>query len=140
MLYVDTSALVPAFIREATSDAVLELLESTDERIALSEWSLVEFASAASMKVRVGEITRRFANQATLRARAFAEKYCVIAVPGQTEFRQAAAMIATDGIKLRAGDALHLAIANSLSARGILCLDKAMAEGAKALGMSVVSV
>jgi len=43
-------------------------------------------------------------------------------------------------LKLRAGDALHLAIAESLSAQGILCLDDAMIEGAKSLGMNVVTV
>ena len=38
------------------------------------------------------------------------------------------------------GDALHLAIAASLSAQGILCLDDAMIESAKSLGMKVVTV
>ena len=43
-------------------------------------------------------------------------------------------------MKLRAGDALHLAIAASLGGLGILCLDDAMIESAKALGMTVVTV
>jgi predicted transcriptional regulator YheO len=43
-------------------------------------------------------------------------------------------------LKLRAGDALHLAIAASLSAKGILCLDDAMIESARSLGMNAVTV
>ncbi|TMH87168.1 MAG: type II toxin-antitoxin system VapC family toxin, partial [Betaproteobacteria bacterium] len=45
MIYVDTSALVPVFIREPKSEAVIAWLESSGERLAISEWSLVEFAS-----------------------------------------------------------------------------------------------
>ncbi|MCI4428432.1 MAG: type II toxin-antitoxin system VapC family toxin, partial [Burkholderiales bacterium] len=51
MIYVDTSALVPVFIREPKSEAVIGWLESSGERLAISEWSLVEFASAAAIKV-----------------------------------------------------------------------------------------
>jgi len=42
-------------------------------------------------------------------------------------------------LKLRAGDALHLAIAESLNTHGLLCLDQAMIKSAKALGMTVAS-
>jgi predicted nucleic acid-binding protein len=45
-----------------------------------------------------------------------------------------------DAFKLRAGDALHLAIAESLNAQVILCLDDAMTESAKLLGMAVARV
>jgi hypothetical protein len=38
------------------------------------------------------------------------------------------------------GDALHLAIAGSLNAQGVICLDAAMIESAKSLGMKVVTV
>jgi hypothetical protein len=63
-----------------------------------------------------------------------------VAVPGRDEFRRAAELAGDDALKLRAGDALHLAIAESLSAQGILCLDDAMIESAKSLGMNVVTV
>ena len=43
-------------------------------------------------------------------------------------------------LKLRAGDALHLAIAASLNAQAILCLDDAMIESAKVLGINVVTL
>ncbi len=140
MIYVDTSALVPVFIREPKSEAVIGWLESSGERLAISEWSLVEFASAAAIKVRTGHAAANLAKQAIARVQKFAQKHCTVAVPGREEFRRAAELAGDDALKLRAGDALHLAIAASLSAQAILCLDNAMIESAKLLGMTVVTV
>ena len=140
MIYVDTSALVPVFIREPKSEAVISWIESSGERLAISEWSLVEFASAAAIKVRTGQTAANLAKQATARVREFARKHCMVAVPRREEFRRAADLLGDGTLKLRAGDALHLAIAASLSAQGILCLDDAMIESAKSLGMNVVRV
>ena len=139
MIYIDTSALVPAFIREAKSEAVIAWLESSGERLAISEWSLVEFASAAAIKVRTAQATANLAKQATARVREFARSHCMVAVPGREEFRRAAELAGDHALKLRAGDALHLAIAASLSAQGLLCLDDALTESARSLGMNVVT-
>ena len=140
MIYVDTSALVPIFIREPKSEAVIGWLESSGERLAISEWSLVEFASAAAIKVRTGQAEASLAKQATARVHQFAQRHCTVAIPGRAEFRRAAEWAGDGTLKLRAGDALHLAIASSLSAQGILCLDDAMIESARSLGMNVVTV
>jgi predicted nucleic acid-binding protein len=140
MIYVDTSALVPVFIREPKSEAVVAWIESSGERLAISEWSLVEFASAAAIKVRTGQAEANVVKQATARVHEFAQKHCVVAVPGREEFRRAAELAGDSALKLRAGDALHLAIAASLGARGILCLDDVMIESARSLEMNVVTV
>jgi hypothetical protein len=140
MIYVDTSALVPVFIREPKSEAVIEWLESSGERLAVSEWSLVEFASAAAIKVRTGGTTANLAMQAMARVHEFARKHCTVAVPGREEFHRATELAGNGALKLRAGDALHLAIAEKLNAQGILCLDDAMIESARSLGMNAISV
>jgi uncharacterized protein len=140
MIYVDTSALVPVFIREPKSEAVVEWIESSGERLAISEWSLVEFASAAAIKVRTGQTVASLAKQSTARLHEFVQKHCTVAVPGREEFRRAAELAADGALKLRAGEALHIAIAASLSVQGILCLDDTMTEGARSLGMNVVTV
>ncbi len=140
MIYVDTSALVPVFIRDSKSEAVIGWLESSGERLAISEGSLGEFASALAIKVRTGQTAANLAKQATARVREFAQKHCTVAVPGREEFRRAAELAGDDTLKLRAGNALHLAIAASLSAQGILCLDDAMIQSAKSLRMNVVTV
>ncbi len=140
MFYVDTSALVPIFIREPKSEAVMSWIEATDERLAISEWALVEFASATAIKVRTGHASATLAKQAISRVREFAQKNCTVVVPGREEFRRAAELAVDGTLKLRAGDALHLAIAASLGAKGLLCLDDEMIAGAKSLGMNVAAI
>jgi len=138
MVYIDTSALVPVFIREPKSDAVLDWLEESSDPIAVSEWTLVEFASASSIKLRTGQTTRNFTRQAASRLKTFVRNHCTVAVPGRETFQRAAELAADPRLKLRAGDALHLAIAASLNVRGLVCLDEAMITSAKALGLKVI--
>jgi len=140
MIYADTSALVPAFIREPKSDAVLAWLEASGERLLVSEWAIAEFASATSIKVRTGQIEGAIARQAMARFLDFAQKHCSIAAPQRAEFRRAAELAGDVGLKLRAGDALHLAIAEASNVQGVLCLDEMMGDGAKAIGLRVVTI
>jgi len=140
MIYIDTSALVPAFIREPKSEAILAWIETTGERMLVSEWTITEFSSAAAIKVRTGDIAPAMAKQARGRFLDFAQDHCSIAVPQRAEFRRAAELASDASLKLRAGDALHLAIAEASKAQGILCLDEAMQAGAKMIGLNVVPV
>ena len=140
MVYIDTSALVPAFIREPKSEAILAWLETTGEGLVVSEWSITEFSSAAAIKVRTGEVASAMAKQARTRFLEFAQEHCSIAVPQRAEFRRAAELAGDTNLKLRAGDALHLAIAEASKVQGILCLDETMSAGAKTIGLNVVSV
>lgn len=140
MVYIDTSALVPAFIREPKSEAVLAWIETSGEGLVVSEWSITEFSSAAAIKVRTGEVAPAMAKQARTRFLEFAQEHCSIAVPQRAEFRRAAELAGDTNLKLRAGDALHLAIAQASKVQGILCLDETMSTGAKAIGLNVVSV
>jgi len=103
MVYVDTSALVPVFIREAKSKAVIAWLESSGERLAISEWSLVEFASAVAIKVRTGQAAAKLAKQAIARVREFAQKHCTVAVPGRKEFHRAAELAGNGAFNLSGG-------------------------------------
>ena len=67
MVYIDTSALVPAFIREPKSEAVLAWIETSGEGLVISEWAITEFSSAAAIKVRTGEIASAMAKRARTR-------------------------------------------------------------------------
>ena len=140
MIYADTSALIPAFIREPKSDSVLAWLEASGERLVVSEWAIAEFASATSIKVRTGQIEGAIAKQAMTRFLDFAQKHCSIAAPQRAEFRRAAELSGDVDLKLRAGDALHLAFAEASKVKGVLCLDETMSDGAKAIGLHVVTI
>ena len=139
MVYIDTSALVPIFIREPKTEAVLSWLEAAGERVAISEWSLVEFASAAATKVRTGEITATFSRQVGHRLQEFAQQNCILAMPGRDEFRRASELVLDSNLKLRAGDALHVAIAESLGVQAFLSLDEALNASARSVGIPVVA-
>lgn len=135
MVYLDTSALVPLFVREPKSEAVLGWISSSRAPLAVSEWSFVEFASATSIKVRTGQISAHVADQAGTRLEAFAREHCQIVAPGRAAFRLAAELARKPTPGLRAGDALHLAFALNLKAGSLLCLDDAMIAVARSLGL-----
>jgi hypothetical protein len=139
MVYVDTSALVPMFFNEAGTDTVLAWIEASGERLAISDWTLTEFASAAAMKVRARQAPTALARQAVTRCAAFADARLLVAVPGRAEFRRAAALAGDAALELRAGDALHLAIAEAAGASALLVLDRALAAAARAIGLNVVA-
>jgi predicted nucleic acid-binding protein len=140
MIYVDTSALVPMFIREAKSEAVLAWLESSEQRLAISEWTLTELASALAIKVRTGQISAALAEQAWQRCVNFADKHCLVALPNRAEFRRAAELALKAALQIRAGDAVHLAIAQAVQVDGLLTLDKTMQETAQAIGLNTVTI
>lgn len=140
MIYVDTSALVPAFIREPASEAVLSWIETSGESLLVSDWAITEFSSAAAIKVRTGELATTLAKQARTRFLEFVQVHCAVATPQRAEFRRAADLAGNAELKLRAGDALHLAIAEASKVQGILCLDEAMGAGARRVGLNVVRI
>lgn len=60
MIYVDTSFIAPFYIQEATSETVEEiLLNLPTQELAISDWTVVEFASLLSRRVRMGELLTR---------------------------------------------------------------------------------
>jgi predicted nucleic acid-binding protein len=63
-----------------------------------------------------------------------------VATPGRESFQRAAELASESGLNLRAGDALHLAIAASLNATAVVSLDEEMIAAAKVLGMTVVAI
>ncbi len=137
MVYLDTSALVPLFILEPKSEALLGWIASCRDPMAVSEWALVEFASATSIKVRTRQTSAQTARQAVVKLEAFVRDHCQVALPDRATFRRAAELASSPKPALRAGDALHLAIALELNAGSLLCLDDAMAAVARTLGLRV---
>lgn len=138
MVYVDTSVLVPMFLHEASTGAIHSWVESANQSLAISDWSVVEFASAVSIKVRRGHAEASVAKRAVAELREFAARHCSMLTPRPEEFRRAAEPCSDVGANLRGGDALHLAIAESSKVDAILCLDEAMCERARALQIAVI--
>ena len=55
--YLDTSALVPIFIREAQTDAMVSWISQMPEEVAVADLTVAEFRSQLSRRVRKGELT-----------------------------------------------------------------------------------
>ncbi|MGF1674587.1 MAG: type II toxin-antitoxin system VapC family toxin [Rivularia sp. (in: cyanobacteria)] len=57
MIYLDTSFLAPFYIREATNASVETiLLNIPTDKLAISDWTTVEFTSLVSRRVRMNEL------------------------------------------------------------------------------------
>lgn len=139
-IYCDTSILVTALVGEDASDRVLAwLAEKAREKLVISDWCVTEFSSALSVKLRNGAVgTEQRAE--TLAAWAALREASLETVPvAASNFRIAADFCDRAELRIRAGDALHLAIA-AAHGHSIATLDATQANAALELGIPVESV
>ncbi|KPH81538.1 type II toxin-antitoxin system VapC family toxin [Bosea vaviloviae] len=134
-LYLDTSLVVTALVTEPGSEAVLEWLSAhNSDRFVVSDWVVAEFSAALSIKLRTNQID--VVAQGTALAKLGdligGEFECVDVT--REQFRLAATFANRASTRLRAGDALHLAIASSQAIK--LCTrDVRQAEAGAGLGV-----
>ena len=135
--YLDTSLLVTALIPERRSVEVSEWLATFAEELVVSLWTVTEFASALSLKIRLGTLGRPDADAARGELDRLArESFVQIEVTAE-DFRRAARFAGEHELGLRGGDALHLAIAQRSGAT--LCtLDTKQASAGAVLGVQTL--
>ncbi|MGC4028222.1 MAG: type II toxin-antitoxin system VapC family toxin [Steroidobacteraceae bacterium] len=134
MLYLDTSVLVSLLIPEADSPVVRNWIEGQlDEALTTSDWALVEFASAMGIKVRQKALKARQAEEAIGTLGTLAADSLVMQAPTRAACSHAVSLAARFREGLRAGDALHLAVAMEAGADSFATLDRNLAAAAKAL-------
>ena len=141
MLYFDTSFLVPLVLGEATSIAVERFMARLPTgELAVSHWTRVEFSSLLAREVRMGGLKRDAARQADAALEAVVQESFVVVLPESGDFDLAKEYLGEYRTGLRAGDALHLAIARNRRMDTIYSLDKTLLKAGKALGLPMKSL
>jgi predicted nucleic acid-binding protein len=138
MVYFDTSFLVPLVRDEATSAKIERFMARLPiGELAISHWTRVEFASLLARDVRMGGLTSAAAQRANAEFEAVVEESFVVLLPEAGDFDLAMKYLSHHQTGLRAGDALHLAIAGNRRMEAIYSLDKTLLKAGKALGLPV---
>jgi len=138
MVYLDTSAAVPLFVAEPSSDLVDNWLGACDVPVVSSDWIVTEFASALSIKERSGTLSARNAKAAWRSFETFCQLGLRLAPVSRRAFGEAAKMVRRSAHGLRSSDALHLAVALDIGAKTIATLDATMASNAKRFKLKAV--
>lgn len=138
MVYLDTSFVAPLVFAENSSDTVEAfVLKVKPGELTTSLWTQVELSSLVSRKVRMGELSD---SQAEVVRREFdrllGESFEML-VPTAADFAAAVKYLEIPKTGLKAGDALHLAIAANHRAKRILTLDQGFLDGGKLLNLPV---
>ena len=136
MLCIDTSVLVAALTDETATERSQSFLAGAEPaELAIDAWVITEFSSALSIKVRTGQLAPAQRNAVLSEfTRLVGDSFEVLPV-SITTFAAAARLVDQHALGLRAGDALHLAVAIEHGAV-LASLDKRLVEAGTALGAS----
>lgn len=136
-LYIDASALVKAYLSEPESEAVNRILEGRQD-LVVSDLAVTETASALARRRREGKLL----DEAASRAYRLMREHQATGVFRTADLtarvhREADRMLLSLDIPLRAGDALHLALAKSEDAVTVVTFDGRLAVAARRIGLAV---
>jgi uncharacterized protein len=137
-LYLDASVLVPTLVAEAATEVVEAYLHAAGQVRLISDFAAAEVGSGLSRLVRMGllgsaEASARLADFDAWRAGTSAP---VEVHP--SDVRLAYIYVRRFDLRLRAPDALHLAIARRLDAT-LVTLDRRLADAAREFGIAVAT-
>lgn len=109
-LYLDPSVIVPLFVNERRSEALLAWLEDAKETLAISDLATAEFGAAVSRLGRMGILGDNLANSVLERFDEWRADVAEALEIVPADIRVAARLVRNPRPKLLAPDAIHLAI------------------------------
>ena len=134
--YIDTSVFVSAVTAEMDSRRTRAwLAQQQDAGIGISDWGVTEISAALSKKIRRGEITADQRAAALFLLADMIENSLTVLPVSKSHFMHAARLADDFALGLRAGDALHIAIA-SANRLELYTLDKRLAAAGAACGLA----
>ena len=132
-VYVDTSVLVALIVPEPASAAVSRWYVRSRAELVSATWCITEFASALVIKQRTHQIDPLQAQAAWQRFERLIVNDLTLMPLGAEAFHRAAVLAFDAQTALRAGDALHLAVAELAGVRSMATLDRVLARNAERL-------
>ena len=139
-VYVDASAWIALFAQEPGCSKLQDWLASEPGVILTARWCVVEVASGLSIKVRRGELIQSQASQLMDAFEQLVESQVSLLAVAAADYDLATSLCRKASSRLRAGDALHLAIASRAQASHLVTLDKVMASNAELMGIELVQM
>jgi predicted nucleic acid-binding protein len=137
MSYIDTSVLISALTRETATEHAQEWLAAQESDLYISDWTITEFSSALSTKLRTRQISISERNTALAAFNHLMGSSFEILPVSPGHFRTAARFCERSELGLRAGDALHVAVAMEHGTQ-IVTFDRRLAEAGNLLGVNCV--
>ena len=138
MLYFDTSFLAPLVLPESTSDKIAAFVRRLPvEEFTVSHWTRVEFFSLIARDGRMSVLDAAAGARADARFEAMVDASFAVLLPNADDFGLAKRYLGKFNTGLRAGDALHLAIAGNRQAAAIYSLDKGLLMAGRLLDLPV---
>jgi predicted nucleic acid-binding protein len=134
-IYLDASLVIPTLVQETTSGAVEAYLKSRPDRL-ISDFTAAEVASGLSRLVRMNQLASEEANARLADFEAWRAASSSPIDVHAADVRLAYAYVRRFELKLRAPDALHLAIARRLDAT-FATLDRHLAKVGQEIGVAV---
>jgi predicted nucleic acid-binding protein len=141
MTYLDTSVLVPLYLHEPGSLEARRVFASLPQsELAISEWSQTEFVSAVGIRVRMKHLERGAARDIIRAFHRLAVQGLTLLKVETQDFAVANQYIEQFDLGLKAGDALHLAIAWNNGAQKLFSSDQVMLRCARQFGIEAHSL
>ena len=138
MIYVDTSILVALCTTEPKSEVVDKWHESSSAKMISSTWAFTEFSSALSLKVRTNQITEKQSREAWKKFDTLCQNDIELMPVEGKAYYSAGILVVDSKSNLRAGDALHLAVAKQFNSRSLATLDKILGKNAARVKIKAV--
>ena len=138
MVYFDTSFLAPLFLEEPTSESVEAFIASLPiGELATSHWTRVEFSSLLAREVRMGGLSEVDARDTDAAFESALKQSFEVLTPTIDDYHRAKILLARPRTGLRAGDALHLAMASGPEIDVVYSLDNTMLKAGAILNVKV---
>lgn len=138
-LYLDASALVAGVVTEAGTPAIDRVLLDAETTLEVSGLAVIEVSSAISRLCRMGVLAEAEANERLAQFDLWLARDANLVQHNEADTYAANDFVRRVAFKLRAPDALHLAICQRREAR-LVTFDRRLAAGAEALDIAVLAL